>query len=301
MPEQVVQTHVSGQRERHLVMGLVDAFDSVRESASMAEDAKIDVLRERFKWGLKLRDAVEESDSTDTAFYLDVAERLDKSKSYVAQHKRFADSCISEFPVFNPEVDGYIADCQDVGRSFAWRAAIAWMGDSQGKEAEEEAEEYDAWQEMQEVENAIENLDEASERFSRTFLKQKDSLNESERRQFEGVLVKAKEALEDERDLIDRVPEHRRVECEPYRRWVADHACCNCGVLDDTVVPHHPKEYYGESGMGTKISDFLTVPLCFDCHEEAGNNPDFWSSSPTTPPGVTSRLQADFLERAIAE
>lgn len=301
MPEQVLRTHVSGQRERQLVMDMVDSFEPVRESVSIAEDAKVDVLRERYRWGLKLREAVEESDSTDTSFYLDIAEKLSKSKSYVAQHKRFADSCLEEFSMFNPEVDGYIADCQDAGRSFAWRAAIAWMSNSQGGQAKKEEEEYDAWQEMKEVENAIERLDEASDRFSRSYMKQKDSLNENERRQFEGVLVKAKQVLEDERQMVEKVPDRNRVVCEPYRRWVADHACCNCGVMDDTIVPHHPKEWYGKSGMGTKISDFLTVPLCFECHEEAEDNREFWNESPTTPPDVTSRLQADFLERAITE
>jgi hypothetical protein len=42
---------------------------------------------------------------------------------------------------------------------------------------------------------------------------------------------------------------------------------------DDTIVPHHLKHVGIDitSGMGTKASDWMTMPLCFKCHYKLHN------------------------------
>ena len=58
-----------------------------------------------------------------------------------------------------------------------------------------------------------------------------------------------------------------------YTRWVATLPCANCRLHDETIVAHHLKHVGMEitAGMGTKASDWLTMPLCFNCHYKLHN------------------------------
>ena len=59
-----------------------------------------------------------------------------------------------------------------------------------------------------------------------------------------------------------------------YTRWVATLPCANCGMHDETIVAHHLKHRYspyGGAGMGVKADDWLTMPLCYSCHDRAHN------------------------------
>ena len=59
-----------------------------------------------------------------------------------------------------------------------------------------------------------------------------------------------------------------------YRRWVATLPCSNCGLHDETIVAHHLKHRfspYGGAGMSIKADDWLTMPLCYSCHDRAHN------------------------------
>ena len=59
-----------------------------------------------------------------------------------------------------------------------------------------------------------------------------------------------------------------------YTRWVATLPCVNCGIHDDTIVAHHLKHRHaphGGGGMGMKAHDWLTMPLCYTCHDKAHN------------------------------
>jgi len=59
-----------------------------------------------------------------------------------------------------------------------------------------------------------------------------------------------------------------------YTRWVATLPCANCGIHDETIVAHHMKHRcspYGGAGMGMKADDWLTMPLCYSCHDRAHN------------------------------
>ena len=59
-----------------------------------------------------------------------------------------------------------------------------------------------------------------------------------------------------------------------YTRWVSTLPCVNCGLDDETTVAHHLKHRHaphGGGGIGMKANDFLTMPLCFSCHDRAHN------------------------------
>jgi len=70
------------------------------------------------------------------------------------------------------------------------------------------------------------------------------------------------------------IPKNKRWVNKDYTNWVATLPCANCGLDDDTTVAHHLKHRHsphGGGGMGLKANDFLTMPLCFSCHDRAHN------------------------------
>lgn len=52
--------------------------------------------------------------------------------------------------------------------------------------------------------------------------------------------------------------------CPEYLAHTRQQACLCCGVMNQTEV-HHLK-LNGESGIGYKADDWLSIPLCHDCH-----------------------------------
>jgi hypothetical protein len=61
-----------------------------------------------------------------------------------------------------------------------------------------------------------------------------------------------------------------RWESKKYREWVAKLPCGNCKAEDDTIVAHHLAHILAPHCGGTslKASDYLTMPLCFVCHNK---------------------------------
>lgn len=57
-----------------------------------------------------------------------------------------------------------------------------------------------------------------------------------------------------------------------------DATCIACGS-DYGVIGAHIRTG-NEGGMGLKPSDFLTLPLCFSCHQDQENNPgaEWWTN-----------------------
>jgi hypothetical protein len=58
---------------------------------------------------------------------------------------------------------------------------------------------------------------------------------------------------------------------ESYLKFVRSHACSHCG----SPPPNHAHHLIGiglKSGISTKISDGLTIPLCGDCHAKVHRN-----------------------------
>ena len=67
------------------------------------------------------------------------------------------------------------------------------------------------------------------------------------------------------------IPKNKRWENKRYTRWVATHECAACGMHDDTISPHHLRHIYAQLSGATsyKASDWLTMPLCYSCHDKA--------------------------------
>lgn len=85
-------------------------------------------------------------------------------------------------------------------------------------------------------------------------------------------------------------PKLTRVEDSKWTRWVkAQICCCGCGRRADD--PHHIIGH-GLGGMGTKPSDYLTIPLARDCHRKLHDNPDAWEAEH----GSQAVLLAQFME-----
>lgn len=85
-------------------------------------------------------------------------------------------------------------------------------------------------------------------------------------------------------------PKLTRVEDSKWTRWVkAQTCCCGCGRHADD--PHHIIGH-GLGGMGTKPSDYLTIPLARDCHRKLHDNPDAWEAEH----GSQAVLLAQFME-----
>lgn len=55
-----------------------------------------------------------------------------------------------------------------------------------------------------------------------------------------------------------------RLVSEPYRRFVSLHACMRCGRAGPSQCAHANEG----KGMGWKVCDSRTFPLCPPCHEE---------------------------------
>lgn len=64
-----------------------------------------------------------------------------------------------------------------------------------------------------------------------------------------------------------------RIEDRAYMNWVKTLSCCGCRAPADD--PHH---LYGGGfkGMGTKVPDYMTIPLCRVCHDELHRDVDAW-------------------------
>jgi len=77
---------------------------------------------------------------------------------------------------------------------------------------------------------------------------------------------------------------------EAYLKFVASHNCCNCNKIDATVIAHHE----GKKGMGQKITDLRSVPLCFACHTTR-HNVGKWPWEYVDPQEVMFELINEFM------
>lgn len=64
-----------------------------------------------------------------------------------------------------------------------------------------------------------------------------------------------------------------RLQDRGYMDWVKELACCSCQAPADD--PHHVVSV-GFKGMGTKVPDYWTIPLCRVCHDELHHNVSAW-------------------------
>lgn len=83
--------------------------------------------------------------------------------------------------------------------------------------------------------------------------------------------------------LPQRIPKKARRSSQwrrpAYRAFVRGFACCNCGSMAGVQCAH--VRWKSGAGMSEKPHDFLTVPLCADCHTGEQHTklgePEFWA------------------------
>jgi hypothetical protein len=308
MPTQEITTQVSSAHAKQLVANVVSAFQSVRDAQSAVQDAQEDALFARYEWGREVHNALDAAEKGD-AVAEEVGRRIDRSAAWVRQHARFANTVTETFPNFNPPIAGYVADCLDTDRSLAWRSAVSWM--SHTGTADEGDQTATEWERMRrDVERKLEALEETAEKAAEAVLDEGDTMNAEERRAMEGVLTRAQQAIEDNKHLADDLEDEApgRIECEPYRRWLAKSGVCDaCGVMDETIVAHHPEHVYPDrGGTATKINDFLCVRLCHDCHQrvEGAEETDeraFWEDIGKDPRVIAAQHQARWNAKLITK
>lgn len=56
------------------------------------------------------------------------------------------------------------------------------------------------------------------------------------------------------------IPKQKRWRCPKYLSWVRQRPCVVCGAQANAA--HHLIGLWGLSGMGLKVSDALTMPVC---------------------------------------
>lgn len=59
-----------------------------------------------------------------------------------------------------------------------------------------------------------------------------------------------------------------------YLDWVKRQPCVQCG--GEAHDPHHRYGAGWSKGMGTKVSDLWTIPLCRQHHDELHASPEAW-------------------------
>lgn len=87
-------------------------------------------------------------------------------------------------------------------------------------------------------------------------------------------------------------PKLTRAEDSKYTRWVKSQKCLGCGARADD--PHHIIGH-GLGGMGTKPSDYLTIPLCRTCHRNLHDDPAAWEAEH----GSQTDLFAQFFDYSV--
>ncbi|QDW41821.1 DUF968 domain-containing protein [Bradyrhizobium sp. KBS0727] len=101
-------------------------------------------------------------------------------------------------------------------------------------------------------------------------------------------------AHEEPRGRIDKsvlaLPETKRLRDKQHLRFVAKQPCLVCGR--EPCDPHHLR-FAQARGLGQKVSDEFTVPLCRAHHRElhrAGKERDWWSKMAIDPLGSARDL-----------
>jgi hypothetical protein len=109
-----------------------------------------------------------------------------------------------------------------------------------------------------------------------------------------GLPARPEEPAEASRGIIDKsllaFPEPRRQRNKPHLRFVARQPCVICGR--QPCDAHHLR-FAQTRGLGLKVSDEFTVPLCRGHHRElhrAGNEANWWNACGVDPMDTARKL-----------
>ena len=96
------------------------------------------------------------------------------------------------------------------------------------------------------------------------------------------------------------ISEPKRIRCKEHLRFVASQPCLICGRLPSHA--HHIR-YAQSKGLGLKVSDEFTVPLCAIHHHQihtTGKEQEWWEGRKIDPLMVAGRLWQQSRERSFA-
>jgi len=88
----------------------------------------------------------------------------------------------------------------------------------------------------------------------------------------------------------------KRWRSEKYLNWIRQQPCMNCG--NSTSEPHHIKGFGNFSGAGLKAPDFLTMPLCGNCHRLIHL---FWFNNDVFPSDIQSEWALKTITKAVEQ
>jgi len=295
MPTQEITTQVSSAHAKQLVADVMAAFEDVRTAERKKEEAKEEALRKRYEWGREVHNALQEAEKGDS-IAKEIARRVGRSDTWVRNHARFANAIWDEYhPQWNTDkghvIDGYFRECEEEGRNKSWTRAVSWI-DSRGDMPEDEQQATELEKHQREIERKIRELEEKVQKAQETMAREDV---DPEQGDLAGPLQRGAESARDSERAKEQLPQLSpdREEHEEYTAWVAEtHACCACGLDDDTTVPHHLREFAPDTGVGTKPDDYDVVPLCYDCHQTLEDNPskEFWEDKPVDPIAVAREM-----------
>jgi hypothetical protein len=280
--------HAAVPADRPVAQHVVDQYDLIREAEEGVQEAKERRVRARYEWGTEVNNALARAEHGDGVAKR-VSRQIDHSVQYVYNHARFA----RRVDKHHGGIEGYIEDCQRQDRALTWSAARDWTdakGDSSSSTGAEEVDEQ-----KKRVERSIETLEEEATELWETAKAHDEELEEAEMEEVKGVVVTAKQKIDDTdpNEVPTPDPSEHRHEWEAYRRWVETKGCVACGAMDDTVVGHH----LDRGGHGTKGPDTLLVGLCDTCHTTLHNMDEeaFWQRQPVNPWKIAAEYQAEVL------
>ena len=95
------------------------------------------------------------------------------------------------------------------------------------------------------------------------------------------------------------ISEPKRIRSKEHLRFVAQQPCLICGRLPSHA--HHIR-FAQSKGVGLKVSDEFTVPLCAIHHQQnqaTGNERLWWQEHKIDPLSVAMRLWREHTERAL--
>jgi len=297
--EHVTQQEQSlDHRDRMIASHAVEDFERIRESTRRKQEAKENDIRERYRWGRTVHDALENSDYGD-GVAKKIANEVDHTVQYVHNHARFYKRVRERWP--DDEADGYVALCEDEDRNLSWRQARDWA-DEQSKQDDDteksgtKAEEVE--QQRLRVERKIEALEEEATQLWKQSQEARGELTDHDFEQVKGVVVAAKQKIDetDPDDVPDAEPEQHRQEIDAWRRWVETKGCIVPGC--DTPFTGPTAHHLDRGGHGTKGSDTLTVCLCDPHHQILHDMPEreFWDMHNVNPWRVAAEWQSEVLD-----
>lgn len=275
----------------------VEDFERIRESTRRKQEAKENDIRERHRWGRSVHQALDNAEYGESVAKK-IANEIDHTVQYVNNHARFYKRVCDSWP--DDEVDGYLAMCDERDRNLSWRQARDWAdqqsktdaGDDGGTKAEE------VEQQRRRVERKIENLEEEATELWKKSQGARDELTDHDFEQVKGVVVAAKQKIDDTdpEDVPDADPQRHRQEIEPWRRWVETKGCIVPGC--DTAFKGPTAHHLDRGGHGTKGSDTLTVCLCDPHHQILHDMPEreFWDMHNVNPWRVAAEWQSEVLD-----